>query len=100
MIVSAGAPSSSSLADVPDIATMNTRGQHIASEFYRSGYEHGWQAGYDAARAEQDALDAKAAGLGTMLSRTPSYAELCDRRGQHDRAEAQRRTLRDRGVMR
>jgi len=90
----------SSLADVPDISTMNRRGQYVASEFYRAGYEHGIAAGYRQARAEQDELDRKAAGLGSMLAKGTDYADLCDRRGEHDRAEAQRRTLTERGVIR
>lgn len=87
-----------SLPECPDISTMTPRAQHISMRLWESGYSWGYRAGYDAARAEQDALDAKCAGLGTMLSKSPSYAELAERRGQHDRAEQQRRTLADRGI--
>ena len=90
---------SNSLPDIPDLAQMNSHGQRVALAYWESGYVHGYSAGYDAAVAEQDALDRAAAGLGTMLSHNPSYAELCERRGQQERAESQRQTLAERGIL-
>lgn len=93
----AGWPSSS-LADVPGLDTMTDRAQHIAMEYWRSGYTFGWQAGYAAAEAAQAELDRRAAESVRVAARGTDYATLCERRGEPERAEAQRRTLAERGI--
>jgi hypothetical protein len=104
-------------------ATKITPTTDIAPESFLGGYDcgeaagrltgevRGWHAGYadglatgralalaeiDAARdAEIEALDRALSG---WLATTPAYDELAERRGEHDRAETQRRILRERGL--
>lgn len=85
--------------DVPPLATMTPRARAIALAYFESGRVEGIAAG----RRERDAeIEAEWAALtAEVLPRLRSlvpYAELAERRGEHDRAELQRRTLRDRGV--
>lgn len=66
-------------------------------------YELGRRAGYRQATARWDAehsafLDAANRQLATDLAGTPSYVELCERRGEHERAQRARRLLRERGI--
>lgn len=84
---------------VLDLAVMRPHGQHVALAYYEAGHQYGYAAGYDAAVAEQTRLDRLAAGLGSMLATTTDYAALCERRGEPGRAEAQRRTLTERGIF-
>lgn len=44
------------------------------------------------------ARQAYAAELSRMLARQPSFADLCERRGEPERAERQRAILRQRGI--
>lgn len=89
-----------------------------ADYWRRSGYEDGWHDGArDSAEVERAIGYATGqADLARDLERAdrehraamnravaasagaPSYVELCERRGEHDRAERQRRILRERGV--
>lgn len=50
------------------------------------------------AEAQRDYLGREARALSACLTSTPPYAELCERRGEHERAERQRRILRERGI--
>lgn len=77
---------------------MTDRAQHIAMEYWRSGYQYGWQAGYAAAEAAQAELDRRAAASAGVIARGIPFADLCERRGEPERAEAQRRTLAERGI--
>jgi hypothetical protein len=67
--------------------------------WYEAGLDHGIALGR---RQVEDELAAEWAALrAQVMPRLRSlvpYADLADRRGQHDRAERQRRTLRERGV--
>ena len=77
---------------------MTPRAQHVASEYWRSGYQYGWAAGFAAAEAEQAELDRRAAAAVGIAARGIPYANLADRRGEPDRAARQRRTLAERGI--
>lgn len=68
-------------------------------EYWRSGYTFGWQAGYAAAEADQAELDRRAAESVKVAARGTDYATLCERRGEPDRAERQRRILIGRGIV-
>lgn len=77
----------------------------VASEWhdgYRHGYRHGERDGFErgqrAAWERLDALQAYAASVSRMVATRPSYADLAERRGEHDRAERQRAILRTRGI--
>lgn len=63
------------------------------------GRRRGWREATARWDAEHSAfLDASNRGLVRDVAGAPSYAELCERRGEYDRAERARRTLRERGV--
>lgn len=77
------------------------------TEGYRQGHIDGYTAGWaDAQAAAADARDQAEREHATeenrrlvaRLTNTRPYADLAELRGQHDRAERQRRTLRERGV--
>jgi len=94
----AGGPGPS-VPPVPDFASMNTRGQHVAMEYWRSGYQYGWAAGFAAAEAAQAELDRRAAAVVSAATRHPDLATLAERRGEPERAERQRRILAERGIV-
>ena len=85
--------------DIPTLDNMSMRGREIASAYYESGYvagiAEGCQQMYDAWRERAEVSAAVAA----QVARTPSYAELCERRGMPERAAAQVRTLIANGVV-
>lgn len=84
--------------DVPTLATMNARGTTVAVAYYEAGLEHGWALGFRAAEEEFAHLHRRAHEVVQHAARTPTFAELCERRGEPDRAEANRALLRDRGI--
>lgn len=86
------------LGAVPRLNEMNAHGQYVALAYYESGLKHGYAAGYDDCEAEVNAQQAHAASLSRMVAMRPSYADLCERRGEHERAERQRAILRERGI--
>lgn len=69
---------------------------------WRDGYELGYMHGIDAGRQQADdewrGRQEISVAIARMISQSTPYADLCDRRGEHDRARAQRTLLRDRGV--
>lgn len=65
---------------------------------YELGLRDGWARGYEAAEADLAAVQARAHASVQQAARTPSYDELCDRRGEHERAERQRAILHERGI--
>lgn len=67
------------------------------------GYAFGYRQGIDEAHTHQQAdddawYDEQCRKIANYAATTPPYADLADRRGQHDRAEAQRATLRERDI--
>ena len=84
---------------IPELAAMTTRAQHVAMEYWRSGYQYGYAAGVAAAVAEQAALDRRAAAAVSAATKGPDYATLAERRGEPERAERQRRILAERGIV-
>lgn len=86
-----------------DIARMTPRARAIWLEAWEAGYltraaeapdpETFWR-GVEFQRAYED----HARGIAAWLTSCPPYAVLAERRGDHDRAEAQRRTLAERGI--
>ncbi len=70
---------------------------------YIEGYDAGYLDGYGAALADVERERAECLGeanrqLVAWLASRPSYAELCDLRGDRERADAQRELLAERGV--
>lgn len=93
----AGEPSHS-LADIPGLDTMTGRAQRIALAYYESGHLDGYAAGFAAAEAAQAEIERRAAASAGIIARGIPFADLCERRGEPERAEAQRRTLAERGI--
>ena len=83
---------------IPTLNEMSARGREIAGAYYESGYVAGVVAGcqqmFDAWRATAE----RSAAVAAVIANAPSFAELCNLRGEPERAERQRATLVDRGV--
>lgn len=68
-------------------------------EGYRLGEADGRAAALAEIEAARDAADdLLVRAIADWTARSVPYAVLADRRGEHDRAERQRQTLRDRGI--
>lgn len=70
---------------------------------YREGREHGFAEGLEVLVRGLDEkrrleLTAHHGALAELLASSPSFAELCDMRGDHQRAERQRQILAERGI--
>ncbi|MCR6491708.1 hypothetical protein [Cellulomonas sp. P24] len=61
---------------------------------------HGIAMGRQQVEDEWHTVRADGGRVARMLAASPSYAELCERRGEPERAERQRRILAERGVTR
>lgn len=79
---------------IPDITAMTDHELDIAMAYYRMGMEAGRSRGYDAGyrSAEEDiaALQRTAVAFARAAASSPTYAQLADMRGDHDRAERAR----------
>lgn len=84
--------------DVPTLDRMNQRGRRVALAYYESGYAAGWTAGYLAAESDDAARWAEMRRMIQRTAGSPSFAELCERRGEHERAVVSRDLLRGRGI--
>lgn len=79
---------------------MTPHGQAVWCEAYATGYEHGIAEGRRQAEAEDAAAWARmretihAAGKGDAAD----FAKVCERRGEHDRAERIRQLWTERGI--
>ena len=67
-------------------------------DWYASGYRAGIDRGLHLAADDLHARAEVSAAIAQMLARFPSFDELSDRRGDHDRATAQRQILAGRGI--
>ena len=95
----AGAPSSNrSDATTPTVLAGTLDVPPDAMDWYESGVLHGIEIGRRQVVAEWHAVRADGGRVARLLAASPSYAELCERRGQPDRAAAQRRILAERGI--
>lgn len=88
--------------NVPEFAAMTPRGRFVAGEYWSAGcefgYASGYAAGYEAAEAAQAELERRAFSGVSAAVKHPDFATLCERRGEPERAERQRRTLVARGI--
>ena len=84
--------------DFPALNTMTPRAQRIALAYYERGHQDGWGRGWDAAEAEAAAIQRAAHAVAQQAAKTPTFADLCERRGQHTRATRQRAILTERGI--
>lgn len=85
-------------ADIPLLSQMNPRGQRIATAYYESGVTAGIEMGRRLAEEEMAALWRQAHAVVQHAARQPTYADLCERRGEPQRAERHRQLLRARGL--
>lgn len=83
---------------IPTLPELNEKGRAIVLEYYGAGYAAGL---VDGRAREAEVYRQEWAALGDLcrdLAKREPYADLAERRGQHDRAEAQRTLLRERGI--
>ena len=77
----------------PDLVSMTPRAQTIALEWYSLGVRDGFTRGWDAHEAQEAALQRWAARIAHSVADRPSYAELCDLRGEPERAAQARERM-------
>lgn len=83
---------------VPSPETMTPRAWAVVLAYYQAGVEHGIALGRQQAEDDWQAIHSRAAAIARQVAESPSYADLAERRGEHDRAERQRAILRERGI--
>lgn len=83
---------------VPTLAQMNERGQAIALAYFEAGRIEGWRAGWDAHEAAEEARWRWIGAQVGKVSEGVPFDELCERRGWHEKAEAHRALMRERGI--
>lgn len=81
-----------------DLAGMTPRAQQRWCDAYTLGYEHGIAAGRRQVEDEDAARWAALRHYVHRVAAVPSFADAADRRGDHDRAAANRALLRQRGI--
>lgn len=67
-------------------------------DWYQSGVEHGIAIGRQQVEDEWRGRQAVSAAIARQIASWGPYDELADRRGDHGRAQAQRRILAERGI--
>ena len=70
----------------PDFESMTPHGQAVWLEAYGLGCRDGFTRGWDAHEAAEAALQRQAAAVAHSVAARLSYAELCDVRGEPERA--------------
>jgi hypothetical protein len=65
---------------------------------YERGYEHGTTHGRELADDEQRGRGAISGAIAAQMSRLGSFADLCEARGEPERAARSRQLLADRGI--
>ncbi|MDD9205736.1 hypothetical protein PU560_04545 [Georgenia sp. 10Sc9-8] len=66
--------------------------------YYEAGLAHGFDLGYRAAQRAEEARWAAIAATIHQTARAEPYDQLCERRGEPDRAQTQRHILNDRDI--
>lgn len=85
-------------ATVPTLDQLPAKAQEIVLAYYESGAREGYVRGWNAAQeAERAAWRAVAVTWGRPSQRS-TFAELCERRGEPEKAAAHRRLLAERGI--
>jgi hypothetical protein len=69
---------------------------HLPS--YEAGYQHGIEHGRQQLEDEWRGAMEVSASVARFVAQNGSYADLCERRGETERAERQRRIVRERGI--
>ncbi|PYF96385.1 hypothetical protein SAMN05216184_11945 [Georgenia satyanarayanai] len=84
---------------VPSLVEVPAAIQKLVIAYYEAGLDHGFELGYRASEANNEATWATAAALVRGIADGQPYDQLCEQRGEQGRAERQRRLLRDRGIV-
>lgn len=84
----------------PPLQNMTHTARAVWLEAYELGSTEGWQRGYEAAEADLAALQRRAYAVVKNAAHRDSlpFDQMCERRGEHARAERQRQLLTERGV--
>ncbi|MFH5825001.1 hypothetical protein [Georgenia sp. AZ-5] len=77
---------------------MSKRDGNLWLHGYEAGLMAGWQRGYDACDFKWSEHWRGISALAHDLARHPHFDDLCDIRGEHDKAEAVRADQRRRGL--
>ena len=83
---------------VPSLAEIPAAIQRLVIAYYEAGLDHGFQLGYRASEAHYEAAWSAFAAKVRHAAAAKPYDELCEERGERDRAESQRRLLKERGI--
>lgn len=84
---------------IPLLHEMNPWGQEVALEYYGAGVKIGWEDGYRAAEADMAALQRRCVAIARSVASHPPYDEMCELRGEPERAKVQRQLLKERGIF-
>lgn len=69
-----------------------------AMGWYEFGFQHGIEHGRKQLEDEWRGTHEVSAAIARMIAERGSYADLCERRGEPERAAEHRRTIRERGI--
>jgi hypothetical protein len=83
---------------VPTLHDLPAQAQQIVLAYYEAGLTHGYDLGYRAAEARHEAGWAAFAALARAARSGEPYDQVCERLGEHERAEQHRRLMRERGI--
>ena len=83
---------------VPTLEVMTPRARAIALAYFESGRVEGIAAGRQLEVDEQRGRGAVSAAIAAQQARLGSFADLCEARGEIDRAARSRQILADRGI--
>lgn len=81
-----------------DLLALTAREREMFDAGYRSGYGHGLERGRELRKDEETAAWQKMAARIRRVASEPTFSQLCERRGEHERAEAARVIERRLGV--
>lgn len=85
------------MSDV-NIARLSRRDRQLWLDGYVWGFQHGVDRGLEISEDEWRGRMAVSAAIARQIAEAGPYDALADRRGEHDRAQAQRDLLAERGI--
>jgi len=77
---------------------MNPWGRAVATAYLEAGRIEGDAIGYQRAHDEWHARAERSAAIVALVARQPSWADLCETRGEPEKAAAARALLIERGI--
>lgn len=85
-------------ADIPPLHTISPRGREIIAAYLEPEIAYAFERGWQACEDHYGRLHTVSADVARTVADRGSFADLAERRGQHDRATRQRAVLRERGI--